>query len=287
MRGGALPAAGRGRRPQRYDPAGTQTDGAHGAAAPATEQRMATSFPVPFDDGHVAVAVRVDADDDLRGAASALGLEHPAPVLVVVGGAGGLDPSDDHRLARLFAAGVVPVVEDVGAAAVDGGTHSGVMRLHGLARARAGATYPLVGVAATGTVSVPGCPPPGSDGADLDALHTHFVLVPGDAWGAEAPWIARVATVVAGVEPSVTVVINGGQIVLDDVARSIDAGRPVIAVAGTGRTADRLAAAVRGAPDDARVAQLAASGLIVVAQGTDPTGVSRLVADALSGSPIG
>lgn len=246
---------------------------------------MATSFPVTFDDGHVVTAVRVDADGDVADGLVALGLDRPVPVLVMVGGAGGVDPSDHDRLDRLFTEGVVPAVAQAGAVVVDGGTHSGVMRLHGVARARGGATYPLVGVAALGTIVLPGSPPPGPDAADVDPLHTHVVLAPGDIWGAEAPWIARVATVLASGSPSVTVVINGGEIVLDDVVRSIAARRPVITVAGTGRTADRLAAAVRGASDDPEVAQLAASGLISVAHGTDPDGLARRITDALTGSP--
>jgi hypothetical protein len=246
---------------------------------------MATSFPVTLGDGRVVTAVRVDADGDVADAVVALGLARPVPVLVMVGGAGGVDPSDDDRLDRLFTKGVVPAVADAGAIVVDGGTHAGVMRLHGVARARGGATYPLVGVAAIGTVVLPGAPPPGPDAAELDPLHTHLVLVPGDVWGAETPWIARVATVVARGSPSATVVINGGQIVLDDVARSIAARRPVITVAGTGRTADRLAAAVRGAPHDAEVAQLAASGLITVTHSTDPDGLARRITDVLAGSP--
>jgi hypothetical protein len=89
-------------------------------------------------------------------------------------------------------------------------------------------------------VILPGGQPPRRTRLDPD--HSHFLLVPGDEWGAEARWIARVATVLAGDTPSATVLINGGEIAYSDVERSVAAGRSVLAVAGSGRTADHLAA---------------------------------------------
>ena len=155
---------------------------------------------------------------------------------MLVGGAGGLDDSDADRLRAFFSNGLVRTALRFNAAAIDGGTLSGVMRLLGEAHRAADAATPLIGVAATGTVALPGEPSPNADAAPLEPRHTHFVLVPGKEWGAESPWIARIATVLAGTQPSVTVLVNGGEIVYHDVARSIDAGRPVVTVAGSGRT---------------------------------------------------
>ena len=42
----------------------------------------------------------------------------------------------------------------------------------------------------------------------------------------------------------------------------MNAGRPVLVIAGTGRVADALAAALAGNPPEARAEQLAASGLL-------------------------
>jgi hypothetical protein len=108
------------------------------------------------------------------------------------------------------------VAERLGLVVIDGGTDAGVMRLIGRARTRAAATFPLVGVPAAGTVRFPGKHwrarrrwplkhPGGRRRWPLDAHHSHFVLVPGTAWGDEAPWIARVATELAGGWPSLTV----------------------------------------------------------------------------------
>jgi hypothetical protein len=216
---------------------------------------------IDFPDGAFARALEVTDVEDLPSAVGILGLEPPRPTVVIVGGAGGLDEADIDRLRPIFTSGIVPVLERYGAAAVDGGTLAGVMRLCGEARASHGASFPLVGVAAAGTVQRPGRPAP-PDGAALEPHHSHFLIVPGDEWGAEAPWIAHTATVLAGSSPSVTVLVNGGQIAYDDVERSVQAGRRVVVVAGSGRTADTLADALNGAEFDKRAQALTDSGLI-------------------------
>jgi len=129
---------------------------------------------------------------------------------------------------------------------VDGGTNAGVMAMMGQARTQIKGTFPLLGVAAVDTVELtlnPGRPKNDAQRAALEPHHTHIILVPGQHWGAESPWLAQVATVLARGHPSVTILINGGQISRQDVDYSLRAKRPVIVVAGTGRLADELVAA--------------------------------------------
>ena len=110
----------------------------------------------------------------------------PRPTVVVVGGAGGLGEADIHGLRPIFASGIVPALERHRAALFDGGTLAGVMRLCGETRAALSASFPLVGVVAAGTVQLPGRSAP-PDGAALEPRHSHFMIVPGGTWGAEAP----------------------------------------------------------------------------------------------------
>jgi hypothetical protein len=217
-------------------------------------------FRLEFPNTGDALGVRVSEANELNSALAALGLHPPRPAVVVVGGAGGFDEADMDRLRALFVSGIVPVMEKFGAVGVDGGTLAGVMRLFGEARAAVG--IPLVGVVAAGTVQLPGTQPPQQGAAELEPHHTHFVIVPGDQWGAESPWIAQAATVLADGAPSITVLINGGEIAYADVERSVQAGRSVVAVAGSGRTADEFAAALAGESADERAAALIPSGLI-------------------------
>lgn len=245
-------------------------------------------FPIGFEDGQTAIAVRVDQPSDLPAALAALGLHAPRLVVVLIGGAGLMDARDLDRLRPLFERGLVPLAERLGVVVIDGGTDAGVMRLIGRARTTAQATFPLVGVPAVGTVRFPGKHPRARRrwplnhlGArrrwPLDAHHPHFVLVPGAEFGDEAPWIARVATELAGGWPSVTVLVNGGEISYTDVACSLRAGRPVLAIAGSGRTADQVASAVRGGPAEERAVRLAASGLVEVVDADDLAALDRAV----------
>jgi SLOG in TRPM, prokaryote len=203
--------------------------------------------------------VRVEQPAALPAAVKELDLYPPLPTLVVSGGAAEVEAREFAQLGPIVEE-LTAVAERLGAAVVDGGTDEGVMRLLGEARARAG-SFPLIGVAVESLAVDPDATRHGEQ-ALLEPNHTHVILVPGKQWGDEVPWLADVAQLLARDRPSVTVVINGGEIAYADAAASISAGRPVLAVEGTGRTADALAAASRGTETDPRARALAASGLV-------------------------
>jgi hypothetical protein len=243
---------------------------------------MTTPITVDFGDRHTARAVRVESDADLPVGLTRLGLHGPAPTIVVVGGAGRMAEADLDRLAVLFERGLAPRAQQLGAFVLDGGTDAGVMRLLGRARSALHAGFPLVGVAASNTVTLPGQAPVRDDTAPLERHHSHFVLVPGSSWGDESSWLCRTATELAGPAPSVTVLVNGGEIAFEDVRHSIEAGRRVVAVAGSGRTAEELVNAARGRPADARAIQLVRSRLVqAVDSVADPQAVSATLLDLL------
>jgi hypothetical protein len=223
---------------------------------------------------------RVAEPGDLPAALKALGITAGRPVLVLVGGAGGMSAGQMTALAGVIGM-IIPALGDWGAAVVDGGTDSGVMRVIGQARDRAGASFPLVGVAAEGTVIVPG-QRPAPDAAPLDPHHSQVILVPGDTWGDESPWLSRVAAAIAGGRPSLTLVVNGGDITYDDIEHSLRHGRPVLVLAGTGRTADAIAAAASGRDENPRAARTAASpGTKVVPLG-DPAALLSSIRSVLA-----
>lgn len=244
---------------------------------------MEKPFEVALPDGSKARAARVSRSEALPAALRELGLSRSRPVMVLVGGAGGLDGADMARLRPLFTETLAPLAEASGASVVDGGTDAGVMRLMGRARAGIGATFPLIGVAATGTISLPGVPPPRPDAAPLEPNHTHFLLVPGSDWGDEAYWLVHAASALSDGAPSVTVLVNGGDTAWEDVSRSVEAGRPVIAISGSGRAADALAGALRGEAGDGRARELARSGLLrAVDLSAGPPALAATIGAALS-----
>ena len=223
---------------------------------------MESPFQITFPNQHTAFAIRVQQVTELPTALGTLGLSSPRPTLVVIGGAGGMREHDLARLRPLFARVFAPIIQELNGFIVDGGTYSGVMRLMGDAHAQTSATFSLIGVAAEQTVVLPGHVATRKDAASLDHHHTHFVLTPGSNWGDESPWLSHVASILTGASPSVTVLINGGEITWDDVANSIKANRPVITIAGTGRMADEFAHAAHGKTHDKRAIELVSSGLI-------------------------
>jgi hypothetical protein len=202
-------------------------------------------------------SARVGQPADIPVVLRTLGVDVRRPVLVSVGGAGGMAPDQLAVMAKALER-ILPALDGWGAAIVDGGTDSGVMKVMGQLREAAGARFPLVGVAAEGTVILPRTPAR-PDAAALEPHHTQVILVPGQTWGDESPWLSRVATAIADGQPSLTLVVNGGQITYDDIGHSLQAGRPVVILAGTGRTADTIAAAARGETADPKAAQAAAS----------------------------
>jgi hypothetical protein len=203
--------------------------------------------------------MRVERWSDLPDAMAELGLTRSIPTLVSVGAAGGLSGQESVRLEPLFAE-LTTLAERRGAAIVDGGTDRGVMRLFGRARGR-GHGFPLLGVAVAELVASLGSEL--QDGrSPLEPNHTHALLVPGEAWGDEVPWLARVATILADGAPSVTVLVNGGEVTYADAEASIAEGRPVLVAAGSGGTADVVAAAARGAATIERAQALADCELV-------------------------
>ena len=221
--------------------------------------------------------VRVEERDGLAAGLDALGLRRGRPVVVLVGGAAVMAAEDRALVADVMRRSVFPLLARFDAVVVDGGTDSGVMRVAGRARAAGGDRFSLVGVVARGTV--------GDDLGALEPFHTHVLLVPGSEWGDESPWLVDVASVLADGAPTVTLVVNGGAITYDDIRRSLDAGRPVVVLAGTGRAADAVAAASAGRTSNTDAARGAASPLTSVVDIRDHEAVSAMLVSALASRP--
>ena len=223
---------------------------------------MESPYTYTFDNQLTANVIHVRNFVDLPDVLPKLGFHETLSSLALVGGASKISASDLQDLQRLFLEVIAPIVEELGVVVVDGGTDAGIMRFIGQARTQIAARFPLIGVAALGTVILPDVPCSNSDAAMLEPNHTHFVLVPGNNWGDESPWLSQICTHISQGLPSVTIVVNGGEITWQDVAQSVQARRPVIVLSGTGRTADQLAAALRGEAADERAIDLVASGLL-------------------------
>lgn len=223
---------------------------------------MENPFRILFPNQSVADVLHVHPSTELTTAFQKLGLQKGHRVLVVIGGASRLSDEDFGRVRLIFSDVLAPLVKKWGAYVIDGGTDAGVMRLMGQARAETNGLFPLIGICPIGLAVLPGATGLSEDSADLEQHHTHFLLVPGSSWGDESSWIAKAASELANGKPSVTVLINGGEVTWKDASQNAQQGRSIIVIAGSGRTADQLAAVLRGKAMDQRAQEIINSGLV-------------------------
>ena len=199
---------------------------------------------IAFGKSNVALCALPNDIEELEQTVNQMGLVD-RPVIVLIGG----HIFPEHANITLQAIDVVAKVADVlDAAVICGGTDVGVMAAIGRSRGRSGYQFPLIGIAPEGSVTWPdaqrnGMPAlPGTEREQLEPHHSHFILVPGDRFGDETKWIVRAATMIAtGKNKSVMVLANGGKISQQDVEEGLQANRPLVVLAGTGRLADEIA----------------------------------------------
>lgn len=223
-----------------------------------------------FSGGHSAQGLWLAPHHTSQQALDRLALERPRPTLVIVGGAGLMAEDSQQRLQVVFQEVIAPLAQERQITVMDGGTDAGVMRLMGQARHRLGGTFPLVGVLPQGQVKPPDAsvldwtepsslgsssamadsPCQGRPCHDLEPHHSHFLFIPGQTWGSESAWIADLATTLATPQPALTLLINGGTIAAVDLHINLATGRPLLVLAGSGRLADQVAAALAGAEAD-------------------------------------
>ena len=178
-------------------------------------------------------AANISEDKDIQEALTQLKIPHPKPVIVLVGGAGGIGWWDQFPMSKAIRI-IARLAEETGSVVVDGGTQAGIMKEIGKQRKRNKFAFPLIGVVFD-TLLMKEEPV-----SILDPNHTHFFLIPGEDWGDESAWISKIATVIAGDKKSITILVNGGQISRTDVGYSTLEDRPTFVMRGTGRMADEI-----------------------------------------------
>jgi hypothetical protein len=164
----------------------------------------------------------------------------PAPAngraLILIGGADFTGADLEVGLRRFFEV-LASHLERTQCAVIDGGTDSGVMRLAAEARSAIRGTFRLIGIAPALAFSRPT-----RTGASIEVARDHslVVLVPGSRFGEETSWLFAAADHLGG-GAAHSVIVNGGDLALDEAHQRLDAGHLVVAVEGSGRAADTLA----------------------------------------------
>ena len=225
-----------------------------------------TKNTITFDNGNSAVVVTAARDADAKAILHALGVPAPRAVILLFGGAAGLDHSRKARLATLLADGVSAVAAELEALIIDGGTQSGVMKMMGEAVAAHPKTCQLLGIAPKGKITNPETAgaSAASDGAPLEPNHSHFVLVESNKWGGETTTMLELAS--AFNAPIAAILVNGGEVATKEALQTARNGWPLLVFEGSGRFADELSAAVHDdqAAKSAEVTEIARSGRVTL-----------------------
>ena len=224
---------------------------------------------IAFPNGNRALMVAPPAGTSASAILKALDIEQPKALILLSGGAAGLEEALKPRLFQLFSRGLARVAADAGALIIDGGTQSGVMAMMGQGVADRGRKSPLLGIAPAGKVTYSGGPVPGGskDSAPLDPNHSYFVLVDCNEWGGEIDMMYELADSLGKRIPVVTVLVNGGPISKGEVLRSVRRGWPIFVIQGSGRLADEIAKLHKEKPafiEDSVIAEIMNEGNIIL-----------------------
>lgn len=232
---------------------------------------MPETQTISFQNGRHATAVFTQAETPLKEIVAALAINQPNAVIVSLGGADELSGKLQARLTQLYSRGIARAAIETGALIIDGGTKAGVMSLMGEAVASRGYQSPLLGVAPAAMVQLPGSAT--SSGTPLEPSHSHFVLTPGDDWGAETPVLFDLvrcftggeSTKAAGNEkvPVTAVLAGGGDVSKQEALLAVRQNIPLIVINGSGGIADEIAAAFKNKDEnieDAVLAEIVADG---------------------------
>jgi hypothetical protein len=241
-------------------------------------EKIVRKHTITFENGNRAVVITAPRDIDVQTILEALDFAQPHALIMVFGGAKGLDDSRKARLAELFNHAIAPVAAELGALIIDGGTQSGVMAMMGEAVARDGRRSQLLGVAPKEKIAHPEIAgaSAASDGTPLEPNHSHFVLVESAEWGGETGTMLELAR--AFNAPIVAILVNGGKIAGDEALQSVRNGWPLLVIEGSGRFADELSAAVRDGQSakSVEVTEIARSGRVALFQVDDAASTLKI-----------
>jgi hypothetical protein len=194
---------------------------------------------------HRSLGVFPENRNQLSEALNELGLLGSYKVIVLIGG---YIPDVNATVTQTAIEIIAAFAEENNITIICGGTTVGIMGSIGQTRLSYGYQFPLLGITLKNLVSWPDGLQSnrflwwGRERWPLSSGYSHFMLVPGEQFGEDSPWIAEAASCLSQRDRSVTILANGGGVARKDIDFSLANNRPVIVLAGTGRLADELAA---------------------------------------------
>ncbi len=218
---------------------------------------------------------------------SALGLEKPKALLLVIGNLPDMDDGVKSHLTQLLSRGVARAAAKLDALIIDDGQGNGITAMVGQGVADRGYKSTLIGISPAGEVTFPdGVSRGGLDGdIPLDQNHSHFILTEGTQWDATTQLMYNLATNLGQDIPVITVLIGGNALTKKQVLQGIRNEWPTIVIKGTGHLADEIDNLWQTRPNfvpDSELAEIIIDGNLYFAPLDGPiSGVERLL-DQLS-----
>jgi hypothetical protein len=177
--------------------------------------------------------------DAVQAAVAQLPLASRTRTLVVNGGTVD-DPGWPTGAVRAaLRAAVIELARLSGPVIVSGGTRAGLLALLGEVVAEIAFDGPVIGVAPAGQIDLGHHTP-------LEPHHSHVLVADVSCWGDEVPVLMMLLGLLRRRGPVVTLIAGGGKQTLTEVQSQIATEIPVIALRGTGRVTDDLAASPGG-----------------------------------------
>jgi len=192
---------------------------------------------IGFPGSRTARLLRVARGTPARAIIAALQLPVPAGVLCLNGGTEEPAVEAAEPLRRLLSDGLARMARSESLTVITGGTAAGIFALFGGGVAAWGTSAPVIGVAPGGPLVWPGG---GQGHTPLEPHHSHFVIVEGKGWGDETATMYALAAEWKKDCPGVAVFAGGGEITLREMRANVQADRPMILLAGSGRSTDAV-----------------------------------------------
>ncbi len=226
---------------------------------------------IEFPNGNTAYTIEASPNENPEEVWNNLQLALPESLIVLSGAASGLDSSLEPRLTQLFSRGIARAARELNSTLISGGTDDGTMALLGRGVYEQSRECTLIGIAPNHLTTYPDeskgrSPEEKTHLVSLEPHHTHFVMVDSDEWGGETQVMYGLVSFLAKKKvPTVTVLVNGGELCRKEILSNVRSGIPIIIVEGSGRLADELAQLHREQPDfieDPELAEIIADGNI-------------------------
>lgn len=195
-------------------------------------------FDIIFNTGAKASAIRIDRIAQLPQAVSDLTLPRNRPTLTLIGGARDMSEDAVRGVESIFRSKLSLLCQLHQVNVVDGATDTGVPTLIGRSRAGISGDFPLVGIAPNGQIRLPDAVNPRASTEPLEPNHSQFVLTSGEKWEHASPFMAHLTRLLAGDQPALALLINGGSVAWFDAWCHLNLNVPILVLRGSGRAAD-------------------------------------------------